>query len=96
MNPAQFRVPSAWLPVVMSAIALAVVAGHLLASGTARDTDEGVAAHTWQLLMAGQVPIIAWFLLKWVPKGPRQAVAVLAVQVGAFVAAAAPVMILGL
>lgn len=96
MNTAQFRVPSAWLPIVMSAMALALVAGHILVSGITREADEGTAAHTWQLLMVGQVPIIAWFLLKWAPKGPRPAIAVLAVQVGAFVAAAAPVMILGL
>jgi hypothetical protein len=64
--------------------------------GTAREPDEGTAAHLWQLLMAGQMPVIAWFAIRWVSKGARQALLVLAVQVAAFTAAAAPVALLGL
>ena len=91
-----FRVPSAWVPIALSSVALAVVAGHVLILGTARDADEGTAAHLWQLMMAGQVPLIAWFMFRWPPKAPRQAFGVLAVQLAAFVVAAAPVMWLGL
>jgi len=76
--------------------ALAVLLGSVLIAGAARETDEGAAAHLWQLLMAGQVPVIAWFVVRWLPKGPRQALVVLAVQVAAIVAAAAPVALLGL
>jgi hypothetical protein len=91
-----FKVPSAWLPIAMSMAALALVAGQLLVAGIPRDTDEGTAAHLWQLLMAGQIPLIAWFAFRWLPKGPRQAIPVLAVQLAAVVAAAAPVAWLGL
>ena len=38
----------------------------------------------------GAAPVIGWYLLKRVLTAPRQGVAVLAVQVVAFVAAAAP------
>jgi hypothetical protein len=96
MKASNFQAPSAWLPIAMSALALAVVAGHLLISGSAREADEGAAAHLWQLLMAGQVPIIAWFLLRRAPKEPWEAASVLAIQVGAVFVAAAPVMLLGL
>ena len=80
----------------MSMAALALVAEQLLIADTTRDTDEGAAAHVWQLLMAGQLPLIAWFALRWLPKGPRQAIPVLAVQLAAIVAAAAPIAWLGL
>jgi hypothetical protein len=80
----------------MSFIALALVLGQLLVSDTARQTDEGASAHLWQLLMAGQAPVIAWFAFRWLPKGPRQAIPVLAVQLAAIVVAAAPVAWLGL
>ena len=29
--------------------------------GMARETDEGAAARIWQLLMAGQVPVVAFY-----------------------------------
>jgi hypothetical protein len=59
--------------------------------GTVRQEDEGTAAHVWQLLMAGQVPIIAWFALKWLRAEPRRAPLVLALQLGAAFAAMLPV-----
>jgi hypothetical protein len=91
-----FKVPSAWLPIAMSMAALTLVAGQVFIAGIPREADEGTAAHLWQLLMAGQVPLIAWFAFLWLPKGPRQAIPVLAVQLAAAVAAVAPVMWLGL
>jgi hypothetical protein len=92
----RLRVPSGWLPLVMSFLALALVVGHVLFAGGAREPDEGTAAHLWQLLMVGQVPVIAWFAFRWLPKTPRQAIAVLALQVVAIILAAAPVALLGL
>jgi hypothetical protein len=80
----------------MSSLALALVVGHMLLAGGARETDEGTAAHLWQLLMVGQVPVIAWFAIRWIPETPRQAIAVLAVQIVAIALAAAPVALLGL
>ena len=91
-----FKVPSAWLPIAMSMAALSLVAGQLLIAGIPHDADEGALAHLWQLLMVGQLPLIAWFAVRWLPKGPRQAIPVLAAQLAAVVAAAAPVVWLGL
>jgi len=96
MNLTPFRVPSAWLPLAMSAIALAIVACQVLVFGVAHEANEGAAAHVWQLLMVGQLPIIAWFLFRSMSRGFNQAVPVLAVQIGAIVLAAAPVALLGL
>jgi hypothetical protein len=86
--------PSAFLPVAMSFAALALVLGHLVMSDGARQADEGAAAHLWQLLMAAQVPILAFFAIKWLPQAPREALQVLALQVGAALAALAPVYLL--
>ena len=83
--------PSAFVPVVMSLAALTIVLGHIAVFGTARQADEEAAAHLWQLLMAGQVPIVAFFAAKWLPRAPGQALVVLALQGGAMLAALAPV-----
>ena len=86
--------PSAFLPVAMSLGALATVIIHVALFGTARQADEGTAAHIWQLLMAGQLPIVAYFAMKWLPKSPREALPVLALQAVAGLAALAPVYLL--
>jgi hypothetical protein len=85
------RRPSAIIPIVMSVAALAVVIGYGAMFGTARQADEGTAAHIWQLLMVGQVPVAAFFVVKWLPTDPKHAVPVLAIQVGAALAAILPV-----
>ena len=97
MNTASpLRSPNAWLPVAMSMLALAVVLAHVIVSGPSRESDEGTAAHIWQLLMAAQLPFLAFFAFTWVPRAPKRALLVIALQVGAAVAALVPVFILGL
>lgn len=88
--------PSAWIPLAMSLAALAVVVVHVARFGAAREADEGAAAHIWQLLMAGQVPVVAFFAIKWLPRTPGPALLVLALQGGAALAALAPVFFLNL
>ena len=88
--------PSAFLPVVMSVAALAVVLAHVAIFGAAREADEGTAAHLWQLLMAAQLPLLAFFAIRWLPRNPKQAIRVMALQAGAAVAALAPVYFLNL
>jgi len=61
-----------------------------------REPDEGLAAHSWQLLMAGQLPLMAYFVFKWLPRVPRQTLYVLALQIGAALAAMTPVYFLEL
>jgi hypothetical protein len=75
----------------MSFVALALVLGHVAIFGVVHEADEGTPAHIFQLLMAGQVPIVAFFAIKWLPQAPRQALQVLALQAGAGLAALAPV-----
>jgi hypothetical protein len=86
--------PSASLPIVMSVMALAVVVGFLAMYGVVHQQDEGAAARVFQLLLAGQVPIVVFFTVKWLPREPKQTVLVLLLQLGAAVAALLPVVLL--
>lgn len=89
-----FKRPSAFLPIVMSLSGIAAIIVHLARFGPAPQVDEGAAAHIWQLLMAAQLPIVAFFLIRCMARAPRAALLVLAAQVGAALAALLPVYIL--
>ena len=91
MNVSLMKQPSALLPIAMSLAALILVIGNVAIFGVVHEADEGGAAHLFQLLMAAQVPIVAYFALKWLPLVPGQALCVLALQAGAALAAFAPV-----
>lgn len=105
-DPNSFRAilkhPSAFLPLAMSFAALGVVFVAYIYSvvhyghGLVREPDEGTAAHLWQLLMAGQLPVLAFFAIKWLPRAPRSTLYTLALQAGAALAALAPVFLLKL
>ena len=96
MNTVQLKRPSAWIPVTMSLVALATVLVHLALAGPSREADEGAAAHIWQLLMLGQIPLIAYFALRWLKTDYGRGLLVLGIQAAAACAAAAPVYVLGL
>lgn len=83
--------PSAFLPLTMSLAAIAVIVLHITFVGTARQADEGTSAHLWQLLMAGQIPIILFFAATSLPRNPKQALTVLALQFVTGFAAAFPI-----
>jgi len=88
------KIPSAFLPLAMSFGAFATVLIYVAIFGAARQADEGTAAHIWQILMAGQIPIIVFFAIKWLPRTPKQALLVLVLQGGAALTALAPVYLL--
>ena len=96
MNLSTLKRPSALIPLAMSFAALSLVVGHVALFGAAREADEGAAAHLWQLLMVGQIPIIAFFAITWLPRAPRPAAIVLALQLCAALAIVATVFLLGL
>lgn len=96
------RKPSAFVPLAMSLTALALLGvAYVFAlargqAGLVREPDEGAIAHLWQILMAGQLPVLAFFVIKWLPRAPKQTLCVLALQAGAVLAAMAPVYFLNL
>jgi hypothetical protein len=93
-NGSAIRRASALIPLAMSLGALALVIGHALVYGVVHEADEGTPAHLFQLLMAGQVPIVFFFAARWLPRAPRQAMLVLTLQAAAGLAAFASVYFL--
>ncbi len=80
------RQPSAYLLLALSLAALVLVLGHAAVFGVVHETDEGAAAHIWQILMAAQLPILAYFVIKWLPSRPRESLLVLALLAGTWLA----------
>ena len=93
-NFSLMKYPSAWLPLVMTFIPLAVGLIHGAMTGFVHETDEGIAAHLWQILMVAQIPIVLFFAIKWLPQKPKQALVILALQAGAYLASLAAVFFL--
>jgi hypothetical protein len=96
MNISALKHPSALIPLAMSFAALAMVVIHTAMYGVVHEADEGTPAHVFQLLMVAQIPIVAFFAIKWLPQNPQSATLVLALQIGAALVAMAPVFILKL
>jgi hypothetical protein len=96
MDRTIFRLPSALAPLAMSLLALAVVVGHLALAGAAPQIDEGPAAHIFQLLLAGQAPVVAFFAIKWLPRLPAEAMMMIGLQAGAAMLALVPVIVFDL
>jgi hypothetical protein len=85
-NVPLLKQPSVYLPLAMSLAAVALVLGHAVVYGVVHEADEGTAAHVWQILMAAQLPIVAYFMLKWLPRRPGESLQVLAVLAGTWLA----------
>jgi len=90
--PTMLKQPSAFLPLVCSAAALATVLGYLALFGPVQQADEGAAARLFQLLLLAEVPIIGYFAISWLPRAPRQAIPVLGLQLLGIGAALAPII----
>ena len=86
VNVSLIKQPSAYLPLVMSLAALVLVLGHAAIFGIIHEADEGAAAHVWQILMAAQLPIVAYFIFKWLPRRPRASLQVLSLLAGTWLA----------
>jgi len=84
--------PSAWLPVAISLTVLAIILIHIAIFGVpVRKADEGTGAHLFQIWLVLEVLMVAFFAIKWLPRNPKQALLVLAIQIIAALAACAPV-----
>ena len=85
-NDSTIKQVSALLPLAMSLAALTLVLVHAAIFGVVHQADEGTAAHVWQILMAAQLPIVAYFAFKSMPKQPKQSLQVLALLAGTWLA----------
>ena len=85
------RRPIAWIPIAMSLAILLMVVTTLSVAGTARQADEGTAAHIFQIWLVIEVLAMAAFAVQWLPRRPTAALSVLIVQILCALAACAPV-----
>ena len=76
--------PSPYL--LLSLAALVLVLGHAVVFGVVHAADEGAAAHIWQILIAAQLPLLAYFIVKWLPSRPRESLLVLVLLAGTWLA----------
>jgi hypothetical protein len=86
-NNSLVKQPSAWIPIAISLAALSFLAGYVAIFGITQETnaDEGAPARIFQLLMLMQLPVIAYFALKWLPKRPKQTLIILVLQAIAWI-----------
>ena len=84
--------PSAWIPLALPLFFVAVILVRLITLGPpGREQDEGTMAHLFQLWLLSEPFLLAFFALKWVPQRPKPALAILALQILAALAACFPV-----
>ncbi|PTB20621.1 hypothetical protein C9I57_12390 [Trinickia symbiotica] len=72
--------PSAFIPILTSLAAFALTMGTIAVAGPVRESDEGAIAHIYQLLVVGELPVLGFFILKWLRRDVRAALTVLAIQ----------------
>ena len=93
MTRAQINRFAAFLPVLLSLLAFAIVMANILARVPSQP-DENASAHLWQLLMASQLPLILLFVATadWRRRSP---VLVLGLQLLGIAIACLPVWLAG-
>jgi hypothetical protein len=84
-NESLLRRPGAWIPLAMSLTALAFLLGYVAIFGIVQNEDEGAPARIFQIIMLAQLPIAAFFAVKWLPKRPKQSLLVLGLQAVAWI-----------
>jgi hypothetical protein len=75
------RAPTAWLPFAISLVALCLALGYAAVVGVTPNADEGTPARIFQLLMLSQAVIVLMFAVRWLPRAPKPAGAIIALQV---------------
>ncbi len=86
------RRPIAWIPIALSLLVVVFwVAGLSMNGAPAREVDEGSAAHLFQLWLASEVVLVAFFAFKWLPREPRATMLVLVLQIALVIAGCFPV-----
>lgn len=89
----QLKRPSAFLPLLMSFSGIGMVVAHVILYGIVRDADEGTPAHVFQLLMVGQLPLVAVFAVRRLPEAPVATMNVLLLQAAVGCCAVASVLL---
>ena len=82
--------PIGFIPMLMSLTAFAIAIGSV-ATVPIEQGEEGAAAHMFQLLLAAELPLLAFFAMTWLRKDVPAALTILAIQAAAIGMALFPV-----
>ena len=87
------RKPSAWLPMAISLVVMTSILGYVAVAtfGVVPDDGSRIFSMYFQWLTLAQAPIVVFFAIKWLPRQPKQAALILALQVIAAVISIAPI-----
>ena len=73
--------PSAWIPILIPLIFFAYLVIYISIFGIVREEDEGVGAHLFQSWLVLEPLLVGFFAVKWLPRAPKQALLILALQI---------------
>jgi len=84
--------PSAWIPILIPLLFVAYIVIAIAFLGPpVREANEGVGAHLFQLWLLLESFMLGFFAVTWLPRAPKQALLILAMQVVVALASCAPV-----
>ena len=84
--------PSAWIPAALSLAVLAIMLINIVTFGPpVRQADEGTGAHLFQIWLVLEFCLILFFAVTWLPRAPRPALLILALQIVAVLVVCFPV-----
>ena len=72
---------SGWIPILIPVFLLALGIRSVAINGLVSQPDEGIEAHLFQILMPVQLLAMGVFAATWLPRAPRAAFLLLAVQI---------------
>ena len=89
--------PTAWIPLALSLVMIVIFLGYFFSAGVPKpETDEGTGAHLFQIWLLLEIILIPLFAIKWLPREPKHAWPILALQLILALLVMAPVFILKL
>jgi len=87
---------SGFIPIYLSLAALAVVVLSIILNGVTPGRDEDAFAHIYQILIAAEVPVVGFFVVRWIRTSFWLCFRILVVQAIALATALLPVWLLHL
>lgn len=82
--------PIAWIPIAIPLAFFVYIVIYISMFGIVREQDEGTPAHLFQLWLLLEPFMVGYFALNWLPRAPKQALIILALQI---VAALLPIAV---
>lgn len=80
-NNSLLKKPGAFIPLLMSLVAVTMVLVNFVLVGIVHEADESTLAHIFQILIVTQIPLAIYFFLNQIDKKPKQVLQILGLQI---------------